>query len=323
MAWTNRGGRAGEIAQAVGGEAITVFPRILGNRKLAPLRYAVSAAITFVVLIRKRPSAVIVTSPPVFAALCVAVYCRFNGVPFAMDNHPTAFGAKDHLVSQRLLPLTRALVKRAAATLVTTQHWVDEVERWHGRGLIVHEAPPSWTPPASNTEVEGRPRIVYVGIFGGDEPVAEVVAASRLVPEFDVVITGALHRAPEGLVESAPENVTFSGFLDEPQYVAALRLADVVCSFTTEPTSVMRAAYEAVYAARPLVVSETEASREFFPCAVFTENTATAIAEAWRTAILDRDDLLERAQEAREEQLARWEGQRMAVMGALGLVSSP
>jgi hypothetical protein len=53
----------------------------------------------------------------------------------------------------------------------------------------------------------------------------------------------------------ARANVRFVGFLDSSGYRGVVTEADAVLCPTTEPGSVMRSAYEAVYACRTLIVS--------------------------------------------------------------------
>ena len=138
----------------------------------------------------------------------------------------------------------------------------------------------------------------------------ELVEAARLVPEMDLLLTGDPTRCPAGLVSGAPANVTFLGFLGSADYHRAVVESDAVLTLTTEPNSVMRAAYEAVYANRPLVVSDWPVGRALFGSAVHVVHTPEALAEGLRRLAADYPSLLASAESAREEQLARWQSQR-------------
>lgn len=317
MSWSMVGGRAEEISAALGGRACVVHPRILRGSRRAPLRYAVALVVCASSLLRYRPCAVIATNPPVFPGVLGWVYSRVAGVPLLLDSHPTAFGAKQNRVAQRMMRVHRWLASRSAAVLVTTQEWVREVEDWGGTALVVHEAPPAreLDPPGPPA---GRPRVLFVAVFASDEPVEEVVEAARRRPGYDVVVTGDTARAPEGLVEASPPNVSFVGFLPQDRYLDLLAAADVVLALTTEPTSVMRAAYEAVWAGRPCVVSDWPVLRELFPEAVTTTNDAGAIAEALDAVMADHGTLRCKAGQARARQMERWESQLAAMRGVLG-----
>jgi hypothetical protein len=320
VAWSRNNGRSTEIASALGGDAVCVFPERLGGRRMFLLRYLYSAAVTARELARRRPKSLIATNPPVFPGLMAWAYARIAGVPFALDSHPTSFGAKDHVTSRRLLAVHRWLAKRAAAVMVTTSDWSDLLASWGATGVVVHEAPPPWTVPPLVGDSRGR--VLFVGVFGGDEPVECVVRAAALRPDLEVRITGDLRRCPPKLRSVAPPNVTFVGYLGGVEYRQEVAEADVVVALTTEPTSIVRAGYEAVYARRPLVITDWSQGKEVFPRAVATANDPDALAAAFDLALTapkrDRAEL----EAARTEQLRRWREQEATLRAALGLDSS-
>ena len=318
VTWQRHGGRAREFALALDGTAVHVYPAWLAGRSRVPARYLLSVVLTVVALLRLRPTAVAVVNPPVVPGLIVAAYCRLTGARFLLDSHTSSFGVKGNAVAARSLGITRFLARRSAGVMVTTTSWVAEVQGWGAHGLVVHEAPPALgLAPAVR---RGRPQVLFVGVFSGDEPVEQVVAAAALMPEADVLITGDVDRAPAGLVEGAGPTVVFTGFLDQQAYRSRLEAADVVIALTTEPTSVMRAAYEAVYARRGLVVSDWPALREVFPRAHHRSNDAAAIADGVRAALAeDPAAAALRADDAATTQNARWDDQLHAMRTALDL----
>ena len=313
VTWQRHGGRAEEIAGALGGRALHVHPAGMSRRPLVPVRYAVSLARTVVELARTRPRSVIVTNPPIFPGLAVAAYAAVARCPFVLDSHPGSFGVKGNVVAQRLLGVTRWLVRRASAVMVTVDVYVQRVESWGGRGLVVHEAPPLWQVPAS-APAGPRRRVLFVGVFSGDEPVDAVVDAAALLPDVEVAITGDLARCPAGLRERATPNVDFVGYLGPEAYAAEFARASAVVTLTTEPTSIMRSAYEAVYARRPLVTSDWPALRAVFPFAHLAANEPEALAAAIRNALGDDAGVLDEALRTQEQ---RWSGQLEALRSAL------
>ena len=327
VVWGRVHGRAEEIASAVGGDGRSFwYPRLDGGPVRTAVRYVLSAIAMSVFLLRRRPRAVVATNPPVVPGLVAWAYSRATGAVFALDSHPSAFGRKGDAVSARLLPVHAWLARRAAATFVTTDEWVEQVEVWGGRGVVVHEAPRAddvAPRPAVSQPARARPRVLFLGVFATDEPVGAVVDAARAVPDVDMWITGDVARAPRTIVETAPANVRFVGFLDADAYCAALDDADVVMSLTTEPTSVMRTAYEAVYAAKPLIVSDWPALRELFAYAVPVSNDAASIAAGIRAAVDDLPKLCASAETARAIQLERWRAQLEAVRGVVATGAVP
>ena len=232
-----------------------------------------------------------------------------------LDSHPGGFGAQGDHVSAKLQGLHRWLARHVDGCAVASAPWVEVVESWGGRAVELHEAPPGAL-PASLGDLEERPggpterglRVLCVGRLAPDEPSEEVAAAAALVPDCRFLVTGDPKRAPT-LIERAPPNVTFTGYLAHDDYLRALQEADVVMTLTTEPSSVMRAAYEAVYARRPLIVTDWPVGRALFPHAVHVVNDASAIAEGVRRARDGLSELIALSGDARSLQLARWESQ--------------
>jgi glycosyl transferase family 4 len=314
IAWSPVAGRPLEIARALGGEARNFYSRGRFGKLSVLLRYARSAVDTAHYLRERRPRAVIVTNPPLIPGLLAWAYARKNGARVALDSHPGGFGLQGDRVSRALQPLHAWLARRTTATLVTDQRLAERVRAWGGRAEIVHEAPVDWASGNGRPQSgHAHPRVLFVCVFQRDEPVAEVIEAARRAPELDVRVTGDLGKCPDKLREGAPANVRFTGFLSGDDYGRAVSDADVVLALTTEPSSVVRAGYEAVYAEQPLVVSDWPASREVFPHALHVENSPPAIVAGLRQAVSDRERLLALAPQALTLQETRWEQQLEAL----------
>ncbi len=315
IAWSHVSGRSAEIAAELDGEARCFYSPHLVRRPLVPLRYAVSALQTTAYLLRRRPRAVIVSNPPIFPGLIAFAYGSVARAPIVLDSHTGSFGLKQDRVSQLLLPIHVWLARRVAATLVAAEELGEIVRGWGGRAHVVHEAPPTWAvnPPAP---LGDRPHVLCISTFDPDEAVDQVIAAGRMLPFVDLRITGDLRRCPAALRRSAPPNVTFVGFLRGEDYTRALEAANIVIALTTEPTSVVRGGYEAVYAGRPLVTSNWPTLRRVFPRAVHVETDAPSIAAGLRTAIDRYADLVASAPTALALQKQRWDRQ-VAVLRSL------
>jgi hypothetical protein len=112
------------------------------------------------------------------------------------------------------------------------------------------------------------------------------------------------------LIASAPENVSFLGYLGSRDYVKALERASVVVVLTTWlEWAVPRSAYDAVYARRPLVLTSSPVLGQLFPYAVAVANHAESIATGIREAVGRHDELADSADDALELQRSRWVGQ--------------
>ena len=321
MAWSVNRGRVVELGGLLGAQPRLFYPSRLAGRRLTAVRYLVSVLWTGYVLLKERPDVVVVINPPVLAAASAVGFSRFAGAEVVIDSHPGGFGAQGDRLSAILQPLHRWAVRRSRATLVTGEHWAEVVRDWGGCPLVVHEPPAPWTSSASVRAVRGageRPRVLFLGTYGRDEPVAELAAAAALLPEVRLRVTGDPAAAPPGLLDSLPANVEAVGYLGPEDYQAEVLRADLVVVLTTEPTSIMRAAYEAVYARRPIVVTDWPGLRVVFPHAVHVPNNAQGIADGVRSALHDLERLNGLAARAREQQEQRWQAQLAALRTVVG-----
>ncbi len=314
VAWGAVPGRSAEIAAELQGTSMCFFPP--GTRRPPVLvRWVLSALRTLAALLSRRPDVVVVTNPPIFAPLVAFACAKVRGARVIMDSHPGGFGAQGDRVAARVQFLHRWLAARVDAVLVTEDSWSEVVRGWGGRPLVVHEAPAGWhQAPTARHE---RLQALVVGRFGPDEPLEAVFAAARAAPQCDFLLTGDPATCPERLRRSAGANVRFVGYLDAERYQKAVVESDVVVTLTTEPTSVMRAAYEAVYAGRPLVVSDWPVARRLFGHAHFAINDGPSLAGALLALDADYATAAAATTEARRAQLARWSAQRAALFEVL------
>src|SRR4051794_39492238 len=315
IAWTAIEGRSEEIAGALGAETRRYFWPPFTRTPLVPFRWLVSALRTAAFILRRRPSGVIVQNPPVIAALVAFAAARMVGAHLVIDAHPAALTRTG---PRRWLPdrVNAGLARHVDAVMVTVWDLAERIGAHGGRGIVLHEAPPD-IEPSEPPPAEERLRVLVVSRFAPDEPVGEVIEAAAGLPELDLVVTGERRLRPPGLAERAPGNVEFPGFLSIGEYRRALVESHVVMALTTRPYSVSRAAYDAVWALRPLVVSGGPQMAELFPHAVVVENTAASIAAGLRDAGARYSELARETSEARELARERWEQQLTELRDAL------
>ena len=303
IAWSAVEGRSREIAKLLGGEAKCFFALGSSRRSIAPLRYFLDGVRTTAYLWTRRPRSVIATNPPVFPGLLALAYGRLVGAPVLLDSHPAAFGQKESLSGRILLPVHRWMVSRVDGNILPSEELAEVVRGWGGRAGVFHEAPPAWN--VRQPEPGPRVRVLLVGVLAPDEPVAEAVEAARMSPSLDLYVTGDTRKLAHGIVQGAPSNVSFVGFLRGEAFRTELEKADIVLTLSTDETAAMRAAYEAVYAGRPLVVSASEERRRLFPYAIHVMNDAASIAAGLQEACERLAELYRAVPEALELQRTR------------------
>ena len=316
IGWTPIAGRQHELARALDARCFVLYPSRRLPRWATPARYVLSALITILVLIRHRPRVVVVTNPPVFAGLVVAAYTTLSRGTFVLDSIRVASASRAIASVHSCKESHRAVAARARAVLVTDAALAARVDAWGGRGLVFHEAPGeiSATPAPP---LAPRPAVLFVCIFAPDEPVALVLEAARRVPGIDVRITGDPSKADPALLHAAPPNVTWLGFLPPTAYREELAATNLVLVLTDEEHSIVRAGYEAVWAGRPLVVSDTPGLRNAFPDAVHTTHNVEEVCAALQHAVRHYGELCGAAGAARTRQAATVEQQLARLRAAL------
>lgn len=287
LAWTKISARQEDLAHQLSGRVEIVYPDHRSSKN-SVARYLLSAKQTICFLRRGSYEILIVTAPPVEAALICAVFRR-RTKPFLLDSHPGAFGLSGDVHSAKLQAVHRWLWRQATCVLVTTPELARTVQAGGGQALVFHEPPARWQEDKRASILgdarasTGSRRVCVPFIFTRDEPVEVLLAAAIHLPDVEFRVTGNPERLPKEI--EIPPNLTLVGFLDSKRFLKELSDSDVVLVLSTEPQSVMRTAYEAIRLGRPLVVSETEATRKYFPYALHTENSGLAVSKAIRALL--------------------------------------
>jgi hypothetical protein len=128
-----------------------------------------------------------------------------------------------------------------------------------------------------------NPYVLFSCSFAQDEPVESILLAAVDLSraKYSVVITGDHSKIdlPES-VYSDP-NIFMSSYVSDACYRVLLTRASVVVALTEDRDCLMCAAYEAVAARRPLVVSDTSVLRACFKdLATYTSNQPRSIVTA-------------------------------------------
>lgn len=293
LSWARFQPRTLGLARDLEGEAWFIHhDRLASHRLLAPLRYLSCAVRTWRLLGRRRPDFVIVITPPVFAPLVAWAWCRAHRRPLFVDCHTDAFDSSRWRWAR---PLHRWLLRHASMAFLHTEAATARVAGWGARARLVPDDLPT-VGDAAPAPLHGTATVVVAGSLDGNEPVAESLAAARLLPRFRFRFTGDQSRLPRGLVEGAPDNVTWTGYLRYPDFLAELVAADAVAVFSTDPGIMNRAAFEAVGLGRPLVLSDFPGLRaRFGAAAVFAGPSPEEMARATAWAVEHRAELAERS----------------------------
>lgn len=309
--------RSDAIAEALGGASHLIHYLSFKQPLHAPIKYVLQSVRTLRVLRRERPELILVAVPPVFAALAVLWYARGRSARVVIDAHSGVF---DHARWSWLLPLTRALFRRADAVVVTGEHLRGLVEEWGARAVVIGDVPVQFV-EGTAPEACNAPRVVVINTFSVDEPVGEVLAAARAIPEARFFVTGDVRHAEPRWLADRPANLTYTGFVSEAEYAGLLRAADAVVVLTTHDHTMQRGGYEAMALGKPLVTSDWSLLRETFSRGtVHVSNGADAIAQGIRRALKEQRALSTEMAALRSQRQARF-SQRLADL--LQVVGAP
>ena len=314
ISWAPHCSRSDYTARELEGTSHMVYWGALGSKASTVwLKYLGQAVRTWQILLRERPDAVFVMSPPVVAGLVVYPYCGMRGIPFVVDAHTGAFLDRRWRHFQRL---QHWLCRKAATTIVTNTH-LEALLASHGSDATILPDVPVKYPLGRVAFDKSRFLVAAICSFDYDEPIDLLLESARAMPDVRFLVTGDPNvlRRP-GL--ELPENLSLTGFLDNATYGELLRSADVVMALTRGKHKMLRAAYEAIYQGTPIIISDSPMLRaEFDRGAIVVDNSVQAIMAAVRAM---RDNLEHYRQEAaalRETKYERWQRNRALLLAKI------
>jgi glycosyltransferase involved in cell wall biosynthesis len=249
------------------------------GRFITPVKYSVQLFLTFFFLILHRYQLIFIQDPPIFAALPVYVYSLLSKARFVIDSHTHGLLLP---LWKRMLPLHRFLERRAITTIVTNDRLRAIVEGWGSRSFTLEDPPIQFDIPTPMTLPDSTLNVVVVCTTSPDEPVEQILLAARGLPDIGFYVTGDFSRTSyyQGLMESAPSNVHFTGYLHEDFY-ALLAAADVVMDLCVEEYTFLSGDNEALWLGKPIITSDWPTLRQYFGGGtIFVDNTADDIRQA-------------------------------------------
>jgi glycosyltransferase involved in cell wall biosynthesis len=241
----------------------------------APAKYVLQAIRTWQVLFTERPQLVHVQNPPFVCGLVVFCYCCVTSTRFILDHHSAAFGR----VWDWALPIQRFLARQAITNLVTNLHWAGIVRSWRAHTFIL---PDALVTPAlvRKFAVAAGFNVAYINTFSPDEPLEAVLEAATYLPNVHFYITGNIGKKSASFFAATPANVTFTGFLPDPDYFGLLNAVQAVMALTTRDYTLQSGGIEAVSLSKPLITSDWPYLQGLFPQgAIYVPNTAEGIRD--------------------------------------------
>ena len=310
----SHGARTKVFARALGIAPVYVYATRRRGLLVAPWKYGYQAVATVALLARRRPDLVFVQSPPSLAVPVVWLYAALTGARFVVDAHSDAL---DSPIWTRPRWLHAFLARRAAATIVTNEHFAERIAAQGGRAVVIRDIPATYTvgdPPA----LDGDVRVLVVNSFAPDEPILEIVAAAAALPDVTFYITGDRSRPGATVPDVVPPNVRFTGYLPDESYYALMDASDAVLCLTTRDHTMQRGACEALSMGRPIITSDWPLLRGYFHMGtVHVGADATSIRRGVERLLRDHDRYSREILALRDDQAREWEAARATLLAAL------
>lgn len=302
IVWYTNARRAETLSRELHAELIFVYETQMRNFWLNPLRYLIQFWKTWCLLEQKQPSFVIVQSPPIFAPLTVALWCKLRGkkrVSYILDCHPGTFY---HRYWQWALPLVRLLARGAVVSLLCNEDAQNTLIKWRANYIFLPDGLPDLSSTSGTLGSQGEMRIAVISTFADDEPVVELLKAARLTPEVTYYFTGDLQRATNEMLAIKPKNVILTGFLRGSAYNGLLHNVHGIVVLSKLPTTLSCGAFEALSLAKPTVVSDLPEQRRWFSSGfIMVENTPKGIAKGIEAMLHEHATYTRKAEALREE----------------------
>ena len=167
--------------------------------------------------------------------------------------------------------------------MFTNKFIAEIVQKKGGRSFVL----PDKIPILKHTGIsslQGKHNFLCISSFAADEPVGEIISAfNELDSSYRCYITGNYKKLHTSVIGSASNNIIFTGFLDEQEFINLTYSVDAVIVLTDVDYTMLCGCYEAVSACKPLITSNKSVLRDYFEGALFIDNSKEAIKHAVKT----------------------------------------
>lgn len=273
------------------------------NRACKALSYIAKAIATLKDLSYFRPRVVFIQLAPTPLLYVVTLYCAFTGSKYISDCHNTMIYDGPFIK----WPFAKSLLRRSLVVLVHNDDVKVHTDSLLIPAKVLRDPLPSLTAPKNIKQISGLniKETDYVIVpcgMASDEPIEELFGAARLIPDITIVLTGFKERLPNRIHQLAPNNIFFTGFLEEREFNALYVHANVALVLTTREGTQPSGASEAISLGVPLVISDIRTTRRLYKDApLYVSNNASSIAQGLRTALAQRYDMAQRIAGLRTE----------------------
>lgn len=276
-------------------------------------------------LISNKPERIFIQTPPSYALLAPIVYK-------IMFKNTTKIVCDMHNAMTRRPWISRAgtkfLIKKCDLIIVHNEIVYENILEqdlfnYYNKEkiLILEDKTPKFATNSINQRDSDRPLVFFPASFNNDEPIEEVINAAKLIPEFDLVMTGNYKKLKENFnitQESLPSNIKITGWIPTEDYNKLLLECDILLGLTIFDDIQMSVSNEGLGAKKVMVLSDKKALRQIYSDgALYTENKANAIAENLKNAFHQSNNLILKINKVSEKKESRYDSQLNEVLNTI------
>lgn len=281
------------------------------NHHPKPVKYIIGGWKTFLLLLKERPTVVIVQNPSFMLALCAVLVKPLFNYTLGVDTHNSGFGLdRDSHWFHRIL----SYIQTRSDFIIVHNDMLHDIIKEKCAASISLPDPVPKIPEKARLTLKGERNILFVCTYKKDEPFERVIEGARLLPDhFHVYISGNYRGKVN--TETVPENVTLLGWVSRGLYNALLHSVDAVVALTTREYCLLCGGYETVAVKKPLITSNTRTLKTYFPKGtVYTGHAPDDIADAIKYAVNNRSVLSSDMSDFHDEIDKIWQARKLRLL---------
>jgi Glycosyltransferase Family 4 len=306
LVWDRQSIRAYGISKEIGASLYCLYT--------TRIRHPLLFLKTLQILRKEKPQVIICQSPPITCAFIAMVYKNL----FSWMSKPKiVIDAHTGAISRPWFKkVSRLIMKHASVNIVINKEQQDYlIHDYEIKPIVLEDAIPDFTDILLSAKKQGGYRIekkatfnvAVISSFAFDEPLQTVFDAASDLPDVYFYVTGDKKNANKQLLARKSDNVVITGFLDYNMYVDLLEKVDVIMDLTTDKTSIVAGAFEAVALEKPLIISDwMPLRRHFNKGTLYTNNSSGDIKEAIVVAMTKKEELSKEMHDLKVERVNEW-----------------
>jgi glycosyltransferase involved in cell wall biosynthesis len=296
IAWAPHSVRAEKIAHSLNSK---IFIKGCQSKAkiLSLIKYIKLSINTMKVLQKEKPDVIICQLPPIFLAYSILVYkfLTFSTKPdIILDLHSASFFKPWTYFGF----MNKYLYKKSKQLIITNKQLITVIDsKYKNKVLILEDAIfdiPKTKNKTNTTTVSqlsytsdyDNDRCFKVGIicsFAPDEPISEIIATAKQIPDVKFFITGDHNRINNKILnnDSNTENLHYTGFLEYDDYIKLISSMDALIALTKRNKTLLSGCSEAIMLEKPLITSNFEVlQKSYNKGTVFVDNSVPQIVNA-------------------------------------------